>query len=78
MNWLFSAEFTANNQFLKITQHSSFFINYEQHSHMKLKLKEVYKVFRDSVAWMNCENADRFAKKMNQINEDLQQQMCLV
>ena len=26
---------------------------------------------------MNCENADRFAEKMNQINEDLQQQMCL-
>ena len=26
---------------------------------------------------MNCENADRFAEKINQINEDLQQQMHL-
>ena len=41
VDWLFSAEFAANNQFLEITQHSSFFVNYEQHSHIKLKLKEV-------------------------------------
>ena len=26
---------------------------------------------------MDHENADRFAEKMNQINGDLQQQMCL-
>ena len=26
---------------------------------------------------MDHKNADRFAEKMNQINEDLQQQMCL-
>ena len=77
VNWLSSAEFTANNQFSEITQHSSFFVNYEQHPHMRLKFKEVWEVPRGSVAWMNCENADRFAEKMNQINEDLQQQMCL-
>ena len=77
VNWLLSAEFTANNQFSEITQHFSFFVNYEQHSHMRLKLKEVWETFRGSVAWMNCKNADRFAEKMNQINEDLQQQMCL-
>ena len=41
VNWLFSAEFITNNQFLEITQHSSFFVNYEQHSHMRLKFKEV-------------------------------------
>ena len=77
VNWLSSAEFAANNQFSEITQHFSFFVNYEQHPHMKLKLKEVWKALRDSVAWMNCKNADRFAEKMNQINENLQQQMCL-
>ena len=77
VNWLFSAEFATNNQFSEITQHSSFFVNYEQHSHMRLKLKEVWKAFRGSVAWMDHKNADRFAEKMNQINEDLQQQMCL-
>ena len=40
VNWLLSAEFAANNQFSETTQHFSFFVNYEQHSHMRLKLKE--------------------------------------
>ena len=41
VNWLFSAEFATNNQFSEMTQHFSFFVNYEQHPCMKLKLKEV-------------------------------------
>ena len=77
VDWLSSAEFATNNQFSETTQHSSFFVNYEQHPHMRLKPKEVWEALRGSVAWMNCKNADRFAEKMNQINEDLQQQMCL-
>ena len=77
VDWLPSAEFAANNQFSETTQHSPFFANYEQHPHMRLKLKEAWEAPRGSVAWMDHKNADRFAEKMNQINEDLQQQMCL-
>ena len=39
VDWLSSAEFTANNQFSETTQHSPFFANYEQHPHMRLKPK---------------------------------------
>ena len=77
VDWLPSAEFAANNQFSETTQHSPFFANYEQHPHMRLKPKEAWEAPRGSVAWMDHENADRFAEKMNQINEDLQQQMHL-
>ena len=77
VDWLPSAEFTANNQFSETTQHSPFFANYEQHPHMRLKPKGVWEAPRGSVAWMDRKNADRFAEKMNQINGDLQQQMRL-
>ncbi len=77
VDWLSSAEFVINNHIFEITHYSSFFINYKQHSHMELKSKKAWDTLMSSVLWMDRDNADRFAEKMNRINEDLQQQMCL-
>lgn len=78
VNWLLSAEFVTNNHVFETTQYSSFFTNYEQHFHMKLKPRGSWKASEGFIAWVNHDSADKFAEKMNQINENLQQQMCLV
>lgn len=76
-SWLPSAEFAANNLVSETTRHSPFFANYGQHPRMGLEPKGAWEAPEGSVAWLDRENADRFAEKMNWINEDLQQQMRL-